>query len=274
MMDFTLEAGEIALKFWGKSKPSLKADRSILTLADKAISELAHHKLSKLLSSGEHILIDEEDPAIAQYLDKDILNRAKYIWSVDPIDGTRNYANQIPPFAVSIGLMKNLKPWMGVVYFPVLQELFYCDGKKTFFIERFGTKEQKKTLIKSVQKEVNGQTYFLITDHFFKRFDWDHKDCRVMIQSCAVVEMCWPTIGRGCGGLIKSSIWDFAGSWPIVRAAGMDLRSLRKGKRLDHLDINAFDPKIPWRLNDFYVISNEKNYPILRSKIFEKPKII
>ena len=133
MLSFAREAGGIAMELIAKSDPGLKKDRSIITLADKAISRLARTKLDDFLQDPNHILIDEEDPGSIEYGPKR-LDRSSFIWAVDPIDGTRLYANGIPLFGISVGLIKDLKPWLGVVYFPMLKELFYCDGSTSFFI--------------------------------------------------------------------------------------------------------------------------------------------
>jgi myo-inositol-1(or 4)-monophosphatase len=49
---------------------------------------------------------------------------AERVWVVDPLDGTVNYANGIPIFCVSIGLVVAGQPALGVVYDPVRDELF------------------------------------------------------------------------------------------------------------------------------------------------------
>lgn len=50
-------------------------------------------------------------------------------WVVDPIDGTTNYVRRIPVFAVSIGLVVDGEPVVGVIYQPVTRELFAaCQG--------------------------------------------------------------------------------------------------------------------------------------------------
>lgn len=49
----------------------------------------------------------------------------EYAWHIDPIDGTTNFANNIPFFSVSIALAdRNLNPVVGVVHMPILGELF------------------------------------------------------------------------------------------------------------------------------------------------------
>jgi len=47
-----------------------------------------------------------------------------YVWVIDPLDGTVNYAHKLPIFAVSIGLMKDGEAYLGVIYIPMLDELF------------------------------------------------------------------------------------------------------------------------------------------------------
>ncbi len=50
-------------------------------------------------------------------------------WVVDPIDGTTNYVRGIPVFAVSIGLVVDNEPVVGVIYNPLSAELFAaCKG--------------------------------------------------------------------------------------------------------------------------------------------------
>ncbi len=50
---------------------------------------------------------------------------SEYAWHIDPIDGTTNFANNIPYFSVSIALAdRNLRPVVGVVYMPIIGELF------------------------------------------------------------------------------------------------------------------------------------------------------
>ena len=48
-------------------------------------------------------------------------------WIVDPIDGTVNFANGIPLFAVAIGLVVDGEPRIGVVYDPIRDELFAAE---------------------------------------------------------------------------------------------------------------------------------------------------
>ncbi len=52
---------------------------------------------------------------------------SEYRWLIDPIDGTGNYVKGWPYYAVSLGLMRNGEPSLGVVYNPVSGELFWAE---------------------------------------------------------------------------------------------------------------------------------------------------
>ena len=268
MLSIAREAGVIALGMIQHSEPGLKKDHSIITLADKAISRLARERLNDYLQDPAHILIDEEDPAIVEYLDQDRLDRSSVIWALDPIDGTRLYANRMPLFGISIGLIKDLKPWLGVVYFPMLNELFYCDGTEAYFVQNaFGPRETK-TRIVPIDEELSARSIFFCNDTFFDKFYWNDKDFHIMIHACAVVNLCWPSIGRGIGCFLRCHLWDFAGSWPIIQRAGINLRRVSDGKILDRVEADLFDREpLSWHMKEYYLISSERNYQQILNKI-------
>ncbi len=268
MFNFAQKAGKVALKHLDQSSPSLKKDASVITKADKEISLLCRKSLQKYLKDPSHLLIDEEDPNIALYLDQKRLEQTKYLWAVDPIDGTRLYANRMPLFGVSLGLLKDLKPWLGVVYFPVLKELFYCDGINAYFVQNAFTSKAKTIKIKPNREQVSPKSLFFCNDTFFNKFAWSDKDFHIMIHACAVINLCWPSIGRGIGCFLRCNLWDFAGSWPIIQKAGMDFRSVRTGKVLKSVNIDVFNgaPR-PWDLKEHYMISSARNFSRIKSKI-------
>ena len=68
----------------------------------------------------DHHIVGEEGGGYGP--DKD---STLYHWYVDPLDGTTNFAHRFPTFAVSLALSNaDLRPWLGVVYDPMRDELF------------------------------------------------------------------------------------------------------------------------------------------------------
>ena len=271
ILSFVKDAGIIALQHIEEGRSDLKPDMSVITEADRAISRLAHERLVEFLKTSQHLLIDEEDPRKAEFLDQGLLQKTPFIWSVDPIDATRAFANRMPHYGISIGLIKDLKPWLGAVYFPSLKELFYCDGDQAYFIRNVFTSSETRMRIVPIDEEITNRSVFIATDDILTRFHWEERECRIMIFSAAVCEFCWPAIGRGCGSLSMVHLWDFAGSWPIFEKAGLQLRSFNDGRLLDKLDAGLFHKQgVPWRLKDYYILSSEKNYHPLRTRLRRK----
>ncbi len=268
LLSLVEEAGRIALRLIDDSHPGLKPDNSIITDADLAISRLAHRRLGKLIATGQHALIDEEDPRKEDYLNDAFLESTPFIWAIDPIDGTRSYANRMPHYGISVGLIKDRKPWLGAVYFPSLKELFYCDGKRAYFVKDPFCRAAKRVLIKPVDEKLSSRSVFILSDVVGEDLVWHSKDCRYMVFATAVTEFCWPCIGRGCGSLSRTHLWDVAGSWPIVAQAGLKFRSFRTGKPLDRLDAGLFEQhKKSWRFTDYYILSSQRNFAALRERV-------
>lgn len=116
--EICLEAGKILLKGFRSSKTvvSYKSRTNLLTDIDEKSEKFLFEKINKKFS--DHSIIAEEGSR------KD--TNSDFIWYVDPIDGTNNFAHGIPFFCISIGVFsKELDSIVsGVVYNPFLDELF------------------------------------------------------------------------------------------------------------------------------------------------------
>jgi myo-inositol-1(or 4)-monophosphatase len=94
------------------------SDIDFVTAADKESEAYIVGELTRLYPT-HHIVGEEGGGTGANVADAD------YLWFVDPLDGTVNFASGIPHFAVSIALTdKNRKPLLGVVYDPNRDECF------------------------------------------------------------------------------------------------------------------------------------------------------
>jgi len=109
-------AGELLLEWWPKVKEiSDKGQNDIVTNVDKAAEVLIRDELAKHFPA--HGFYGEE-------LKGDQL-QTDFVWVVDPIDGTRNYAMGIPFFSIVIALAKDGEVLTGVNYDPLRGEMFH-----------------------------------------------------------------------------------------------------------------------------------------------------
>ena len=115
--DAALAGGMILEKYWGKLKDIQSKEYSwdLVTEADKESEAMVLERLHSEFPS--HALLAEES-GLQQGLTSD------FSWVVDPLDGTTNYTHQYPMVAVSIGLLYQHTPIVGVVYNPIFKELF------------------------------------------------------------------------------------------------------------------------------------------------------
>ena len=81
------------------------------------VTEIDHNSQKIIIENiaktyPDHIIVGEEDNI------KVIKNTSEFIWVIDPIDGTTNFVNGLPNFAISIALLKNYEPIAGVIWIP------------------------------------------------------------------------------------------------------------------------------------------------------------
>ena len=67
----------------------------------------------------------------------ELLSDSEYLWVIDPLDGTTNFAHNLPIFSVSIGLVKkNSGAICGVVYNPAADKCFYAEKNKGAYLNK------------------------------------------------------------------------------------------------------------------------------------------
>lgn len=111
------EAGNILLQHLGHVAIEYKGDVDLVTAADRASEALIVERLRQLFPT--HSIVAEEGGGSEA--------SSGYRWYVDPLDGTTNFAHRIPFFAVSMGLEFEGRMIAGVVYNPVLNEVFAAE---------------------------------------------------------------------------------------------------------------------------------------------------
>lgn len=110
-------AGAVLLEHRGRVRIEYKGEADLVTAADRASEALILERLRA--EFPDHAVVAEEGSASAGRGPA-----AEFCWYVDPLDGTTNYAHGLPFFAVSLGLEQNGRAVAGVVYNPVLDEMF------------------------------------------------------------------------------------------------------------------------------------------------------
>ncbi|XXG44823.1 hypothetical protein AAC387_Pa02g0072 [Persea americana] len=213
-------AGEVIQKgFYQTKNVEHKGLVDLVTETDKACEELIFNHLKQ--KYPEHKFIGEETSA--EFGTSELTDNPT--WMVDPLDGTTNFVHGFPFVCVSIGLTIGKVPTIGVVFNPIINELFTGIRGRGAFLNGAPIKASSQSeLVKSLlATEVGTKRDKLTVDATTDRINsllFKVRSLR-MTGSCAL-NLCGVACGRldlfyelGFGGP-----WDVAGGAVIVEEAG------------------------------------------------------
>ena len=129
LIEIIKNAGEILKEgYYTQKDVDFKAKKDLVTKYDVGIENFLKEEFSKEFKDF-NIIAEESDNSDIEFNNSII---------IDPIDGTTNFVNQVPHTCISVGVYKNKKPFIGIVYNPILDELYeaeigcgaFLNGKK------------------------------------------------------------------------------------------------------------------------------------------------
>ncbi|XP_047947922.1 inositol monophosphatase 3-like [Salvia hispanica] len=198
--------------FYGAKQVENKGEVDLVTETDKKCEELISTFLKK--QYPDHMFIGEETVAAGGNME--LTNEPT--WIVDPIDGTFNFVHGYPFVCVSIGLTIGKIATVGVVYNPIMDELFTAvRGKGAFLNGKPIRVSSQDELVKSLlaaeviashEKSVVDASTNQINSLLFKV-----RSLR-MSGSCAL-DLC----GIACGRLDLFYLVGFGGPWDVAAGA-------------------------------------------------------
>lgn len=206
-----------------------KDDGSLFSEADLAAQRFLAERLPLIQPSP---VIGEEMAAAAQ--EKGWASGADGLWCIDPIDGTTNFVNGLPWFAVSLAWLQGGRTRLAITYNPISDEMFYArEGHGAYLNGR-----------RLPLREVTTSIAHAVASVDFKRIDKSLAD-RLAVSppyfsqrnfGCSTLEWCNLAAGRLdlClhGG---QKLWDYAAGSLILREAGGSVCTL------DEDDFDAAD---------------------------------
>jgi myo-inositol-1(or 4)-monophosphatase len=186
--------------------------RDIVTAADLAVGDLLETNLGV---SGIPVLSEERyapGPPLPEIF-----------WAADPIDGTVNFVNGIPMFAVSAGLVERGRFPIGAVCAPGLDELYFTlNSQKALFNGRpfvHSHRAMDDALIAVSFAARGGREQY----DLFQDANEASRGC--LRTGTAALNICWAAVGKLQGAYgFNAKLWDVAGALAVARAAGCELQ--------------------------------------------------
>lgn len=239
-----LAAGDAILQVYAKPfQVNYKQDASPVTKADRQASRL----IIKALRPSGIAAISEEEP-IPPFEERKTWKR---LWLVDPLDGTKEFVKRNGEFSVNIGLIEDGYPLLGVVYMPVLNEMYFASasagarkighsdlahlpaqGITKDWLMKCGKKlplqrPPRYTIVAS-RSHLSSETYAHLKKRKLEKGETD------IVYSGSSVKMCWVAEGKAheYPRYGRTMEWDTAAGQAIVELAGGKFTDLLTGERL------------------------------------------
>jgi|TARA_B110000914_G_scaffold184728_1_gene168090 myo-inositol-1(or 4)-monophosphatase len=227
-----LKAGKYLLENQGKElKILLNQGRDIKLQLDIDTEQLIKDSLR---SQSAFSILGEETG-----LSSDV---GEFYWVVDPLDGTSNFLRDIPISCVSIALMQDLQPILGVIYDFNHDDLYFGHLESKAFVNQVEiivsdySEKSKSTLVTGIPARTN------YSDNEFKNMIDDFQQWKKvrMIGSAAMASI---YVAAGKADTYKENgifLWDIAAGAAIVNAAGgvASITNIQTDYRVDAIFTN------------------------------------
>ena len=213
----------------------------------------------------EKILIEELQKAHPEYgiitEESGIINKSntKNRWIIDPIDGTMNFLNGIPQFAISVGYEEDNEIKCGVIFNPIMNEMFCAEKGNGAYLNNSRIRVSNKKGLKNALLVTGGpKGNSKIKDKIFSEYINVSKNVsNVRKFGSAALDIAYVACGRFDGYWQRElNYWDIAAGIIILKEAG------------GFVDFFEDDPKLPIKKN--ILASNANIYDELRQLINKK----
>lgn len=208
-----LRAGKILTRHFGKVGYKQKRRADLLTIADLESQKAILDAIRKNFPEDDYKAEENEER----------LTGAEYLWIIDPLDGTTNYAHGYPVACTSVGVMQNGVARLGGIYDPFRRELFSAEQDKGAFLNGNRLSVSTTALMKD-SLLITGFAYDRAekADYYLARFKEFMTNCHDVRRSgSAALDMAWIAAGRADGFWeYELNPWDVAAGLLLIQEAG------------------------------------------------------
>ena len=193
---------------------SSKGPGDFVTSADKRTEKILIEELQK--AHPEYGIVTEETGIINKSNNK---NR----WIIDPIDGTFNFMNGVPQFAISVGYEEENEIKCGVIFNPILNEMFCAEKGNGAYLNNSRIRVSNKKKIKDALVVTGGpKVASKIKDKIFSEYiNVSNNVSNVRKFGSAALDVAYVACGRFDAYWQRElNYWDIAAGIVILKEAG------------------------------------------------------
>ena len=204
--------GLMRTAFTAPDKPaySLKGRQDYLTATDGAVEQFVREAIEKRFP-GDAVLGEEGGGSVD----------GTRLWIVDPIDGTANFARQIPHYCISLGLMENGQLRAGAVYEPMHDELFIAERGKGAWLNGARMQVSSVSEVTASTVEVGWSTRIAVQTYLEMVGQAATAGCSVRRAGSGALGLAYVAAGRiEAYAEAHINAWDVAGGLLLITEAG------------------------------------------------------
>ena len=193
---------------------SSKGPGDFVSSADKRTEKIIIEELQK--AHPEYGIITEETGIINK-------SNTKNRWIIDPIDGTMNFLNGVPQFAISIGYEEANEIKCGVIFNPIMNEMFCAEKGNGAYLNNSRIRVSNKKNLKDALLVTGGpKGASKIKDKIFSEYiNVSNNVSNVRKFGSAALDMAYVACGRFDGYWQRElNYWDIAAGIVILKEAG------------------------------------------------------
>lgn len=214
---------EVIPRFLRVNHDHRKDDGSLCSEADLAAQQFL---LARLPAIRNCPIIGEEMSVDAQRAGWEAgSNDERGVWCIDPIDGTTNFINGLPCFAVSMAWIYAARTRLAVTYNPITDEMFYAREGNGAYLN--GRRMPLRQVTGKLARAVGGIDFKRIPKRLADQIAVSPPFYSQRNFGCSTLEWCNVAAGRLDlylhGG---QKLWDYAAGSLILREAGGQMRTL------------------------------------------------
>ena len=194
-----------------------------VTAADRAADDFLRRELQRLVPAGWLSEESVDDPRRLQ---------ARQVWIVDPLDGTIEFVQGLPEFAVSVALVEDGVPILAVIHNPATDDFFWAERGAGAFRNARAIRVRESRRLLASRTEVERGEFAPVSA------DWDIKPMGSTAYKMALV-----AAGEAGAMFSRGPKWEWdvcAGTLLVTEAGGRATQAFGGDLRF-----NAAEPRIP-----------------------------
>ena len=237
-----MKASKVLIRDFGeieKLQVLEKGPGDFVTASDKRVEKI----IMKELEKSEYSILSEET-GVVEGKDKDKR------WIIDPIDGTFNFLNGLPHFAISVAYEEKSEIISGIIFDPIKNEMFFAEKGKGAYLNNSRIRVSNKSDFKNACLVTGGPKFTSKKREFiFEEYQKVSTGVRAHVRKSgsAALDIAYVAAGRFDGYWQREiNYWDIAAGLILIRESGGFVNNLNDDDNFTQkkIDIIATNSKI------------------------------